>query len=87
MLRRRGYHFAECNMPSDRYNKRAEETVAAFIDLLSEDARSRITEAELTDLSLMIQKAIADEVHEAANRMATVVDQLRHESTWTLMEL
>ena len=74
-------------MPSDRYNKRAEDTVSAFKELLSDDARSRITEAEFTDLSLMIQKAIAEEVHDAVDRMATVVDQLRHESTWTLMEL
>jgi hypothetical protein len=74
-------------MSSDRYHKKARETVAAFKALLSDEALARITGAELTDLTLMIQKAIADEVHDAADRMAEVLDQLRHESTWTLMEL
>jgi hypothetical protein len=74
-------------MPSDRYNERADKTVSAFKELISDDAKSRITEAELTDLRLMIEKAIADEVSDATDRVAAVVDQLRHESTWTPLEL
>ena len=74
-------------MPADRYNERADKTVAAFKELLSDEAKSKITEAEFTDLSLMIQKAIADEVSDATDLMAAVVDRLRHESTWTPLEL
>lgn len=67
-------------MSDDRYQEQADKTVAAFRGLLSREAASGISDAELTDLALMIRKVIAEEVNRAADRMAELVTELRREA-------
>lgn len=67
-------------MSDDHYQEQAEKTVAAFRALLGEEAASRISDAEFTDLALMIRKVMAEEVNRAADRMAELVTELRREA-------
>ena len=65
-------------MPN-RHQALADRVLDAFKDILSEAVREQITESQYTELSLMIQEALSEELENAINRVEEVVKNLRTE--------
>ena len=58
----------------------SKKVVKGFRNIISEDARERISDAQFEDLSLMVQDAIAEALSDAAERVAGVAETLRSEA-------
>ena len=58
----------------------SKKVVKGFRDIISEDARERISDAQFEDLSLMVQDAITEALSDAAERVAEVAETLRSEA-------
>ena len=65
-------------MPN-RHQALADRVLDAFKDILNEVVRKQITESQYTELSLMIQEALSEELDHAINRVEEVVKNLRTE--------
>ena len=61
----------------DRHRARAEKVVASFKDMLDEPALREISQADFNMLQLMVEEAISDELHNAAEMVEDVARQLR----------
>ena len=63
----------------NRHQALADRVLDAFKDILNEAVREQITESQYTELSLMIQEALSEELEHAINRVEEVVKNLRTE--------
>jgi hypothetical protein len=67
---------------SEHYERHAEEVAAAFMDLLDEDTRGRISEEHRNELAMLVEAAISTAVlaqmERAADQVAALSNSLRH---------
>ena len=57
--------------------ERAEKVVAAIKDLLSEAARTHISDAQFEEMRIIVKEAIGDELVAAADQVEQVAKNLR----------
>ena len=69
---------------SEHYEKHAVEVSTAFLDLLEDEVKERISEAHRNELAMLIEAAISTAVfeamEEAADAVAALSDRLRHDA-------
>jgi hypothetical protein len=65
----------------------ASEVVAAFLAELDPAAKGRLGEAQLERLELLVQEAVSAGIHDAAERMESLVRELRSEAGTPEIEL
>lgn len=67
---------------SEHYEKHAVQVTNAFLDLLDQDARSKISEEHRNELAMLIEAAIStavyDQLEHAADEIAALSKRLRH---------
>ena len=67
---------------SQHYENHAEQVTKAFLDLLEDAVRSRISEALRNELAMLIEAAIStavyDQLEHAADEIAGLAHRLRH---------
>ena len=61
---------------SEHYERHAEEVAKAFLDLLEEDTRNRISEAHRNELAMLVEAAISTAVFEELEQVADKVSAL-----------
>ncbi len=64
---------------TDRHHQVAEQIVQKFKQGLSKQALANIQDAQLLDLNLHIRRALSTELDHAAERLETLVQELRAE--------
>ena len=64
---------------TQRHQQKAEQIVSEFIASLDEETRKRITTGQLDNLTLIISKALGDEVALAVEQLEEVARRLRSE--------
>ena len=62
---------------TNRNEKLAAKVVAAFQDILSDEALSYISEKEFQELGLIVREALSQELSEAADMVEEVAQRLR----------
>jgi hypothetical protein len=62
---------------ADRHRERAEKVIASFKALIDEPALEAISDAQFKELELLVRKAIADELHHAAEQVEDLAHRLR----------
>ena len=65
---------------TDQHQQHAEKIVAAFRDLLDENARQLITASQFNSLTLMIKEGLGEELAVAIERMEELIRQMRTET-------
>jgi hypothetical protein len=67
---------------SQHYEKHAEEITSAFLELLDDDVRSKITQEHRNELAMLIEAAIStavfDQIEHAADEISALSTKLRH---------
>ena len=67
---------------SQHYERHAEEVTRAFLDLLEDEVRARISEDHRNELAMLIEAAIStavyDQLEHAADEIAGLAERLRH---------
>lgn len=67
---------------SEHYEKHAEQVTTAFMELLDNETRSRISDEQRGELAMLIEAAIStavlEQLEQAADRVADLSKQLRH---------
>jgi hypothetical protein len=64
----------------ERHEETARRVVKSFKEALDPRALQAITDDEFRELEILVQEALAEELHTAADRMDDVVRRLRSES-------
>jgi DNA-binding NarL/FixJ family response regulator len=64
----------------ERHRVRSQKVVETFKASLDEYVMKMIPDSEFEELALMIQEAISDELHNAAELVENVAQQIRSES-------
>lgn len=72
---------------ANRHHERADQVVAAFKDLIGEEARKQIQDVHFQDLTLLVRDAISEELREAAELVEKVARQIRSETDIHEMDL
>lgn len=66
---------------SKHYEKHAEQVVSGFMEMLDDDARTCISESDLSELAMMIEAAIStaalEQLEKAADDVAALSKDLR----------
>lgn len=67
---------------SEHYERHAEQVTSAFLDLLEDDVRARISQDHRNELAMLIEAAIStavyDQLEHAADEIAALSERLRH---------
>jgi hypothetical protein len=67
---------------SDHYERHAEEVAKAFMDLLDDEVRARISDDHRNELAMLVEAAISTavlgEMERAADKVAELSNSLRH---------
>lgn len=63
----------------NRHQERAQQVVASFKELIDEPALKAISDAQFKELELLVREAIADELHNAAEKVEELARKLRAE--------
>lgn len=63
----------------NRHQERAQQVVASFKELIDEPALKAISDAQFKELELLVREAIADELHNAAEKVEELAHKLRAE--------
>jgi len=72
---------------TQRHQQQAEKIVAAFADSLDEGVRTRLTSSQLNNLTLMIQKALGDEIGVTIEHLEELIRTLRTETEKPELEI
>lgn len=66
---------------SEHYEKHAKQVIDGFIELLDDEAKSCISEADRGELAMMVEAAIStaalEQIEKAADEVAALSDRLR----------
>jgi vacuolar-type H+-ATPase subunit E/Vma4 len=65
---------------SERHRERAEKVVESFRELLDEKVRGVIPDNDFEQLTIFVQEALADELHDAAEQVEELARQMRTNS-------
>ena len=66
---------------SERHQERAQKVVESFRDLLNQKALEAIPDNDFEQLSLFVQEALADELHDAAEEVEDLAQKMRAETS------
>jgi len=62
---------------TERHQERAKKVVESFRAVLDEKALETISDSELEQLALIVQQALAEELHDAAEQVEGLAHKLR----------
>lgn len=65
---------------TQRHQHQAEKIVSAFTDSLDENIRKQLSAEQLNNLTLMIKKALGDEIGMAIEQLENLIRELRTET-------
>lgn len=65
---------------TNQHHERAARVVTAFMDTLDDSVRKQITGSQVNTLTLMIKKALGEELSLAVERVEELLRQLRTET-------